>query len=395
MHLPTDTPRSRAWPRATVAMLLVLSLLLAACGDDGDDTAEQTTTTEDAAALAPVYEETGPFVAGTTTLDLDGRTIEVWYPADPGAEAGVDPAIFAIRDLLPEELQSLVPDELNPEYETDAYPDIEASDDGPFPLVVFAHGVAGYPTEYQFLLAHLASWGFVVAAPDFAERGLLAAFTGGTERADETAVMGATIDLLEAESGRSGALLEGGVDTTAVGAMGHSAGVAPAIGAVDADDRTATFIALAGSGSRPGDDPGALPDEPGMVMTGGLDEVAPVVRVRELYDRMYRPKRLVVIDEAGHVAFTDLCEMGKDQGGLVEIARQVGIPVPDDIARLFLDGCSEGFLPPTDAWPAIRHFATAHLRYELGVDDEPVGLGLGVVEAFLPVDVSYQIATTE
>jgi dienelactone hydrolase len=389
----TNIGDHRRRARGAAALLLAFSLLFAACGDDDNgDVADDATTTTDALAAEPVYIETGPYVPGTTSLDLDGRTIEVWYPADPGAEDGVDPQIFTIRDLLPEDLQAIVPDEVNPEYETDGYPDIEASGDGPFPLVLFAHGFAAYPTEYQFLLTHLASWGFVVAGPDFDERGLLAAFAGSTERADETAVMVDTIDLLTEESDRPGSLLEGLVDTSEVGTIGQSAGVGPAIGAAAADERVKTFIATSGGGSREGEEPAPLPDEPGMVITGGLDEVAPVTRVRELYDRMSRPKRLVVIDEAGHNSFTDLCEMGKEQGGLVEIAGQVGIPVPEQLAQLFNDGCAEGSLPPTDAWPAIRHFATAQLRYELGVDAEPIGLGLDVVEAFLPMAVSYQFA---
>ena len=37
---------------------------------------------------------------------------------------------------------------------------------GRFPLVVFSHGYGGLRTQSSFLTAHLASWGFVVAAPD-------------------------------------------------------------------------------------------------------------------------------------------------------------------------------------------------------------------------------------
>jgi dienelactone hydrolase len=375
-----------------VPFAVTAALLAAACGDNDNNDTAGTTTTADAAATEPVYAETGPYVAGTTALDLDGRVIEVWYPAEQGAEAGVEPTVFEIRDLLPDNLKAIVPDELNPRYTTDGYPDIEASGDGPFPLVLFAHGFAAYPTEYQFLLTHLASWGFVVAAPDFEERGLVSAFLGNTERADETAVMGDTIDLLEEENERAGSVLEGVVDTTTVGTAGHSAGVGPAIGVADADERVKTFIAMSGTGgARQGEEPPPLPEKPGMVVTGGKDQVAVIARVRELYDRMRPPKRLVVVDEAGHAAFTDLCEMGKEQGGLVEIAREVGIPVPDQLARLFLDGCSEEFLPATEAWDATRHFVTAQFRYALGVDAEPVGLAPGVADAFEPVAITYLV----
>jgi predicted dienelactone hydrolase len=37
-----------------------------------------------------------------------------------------------------------------------------------YPLVLMAHGFCGSRLNYEYLTAHLASWGFVVAAPDFA-----------------------------------------------------------------------------------------------------------------------------------------------------------------------------------------------------------------------------------
>ena len=39
--------------------------------------------------------------------------------------------------------------------------------DGPYPLVVFAHGLGGSPAAYQGLLAEWAAAGYVVAAPAF------------------------------------------------------------------------------------------------------------------------------------------------------------------------------------------------------------------------------------
>ena len=44
---------------------------------------------------------------------------------------------------------------------------------GTFPIFVYSHGFGGYPSEYQHLLTHVASWGFVVVSPVHDERGLL------------------------------------------------------------------------------------------------------------------------------------------------------------------------------------------------------------------------------
>jgi predicted dienelactone hydrolase len=400
--------------RLLLTVVAALALVAGACSDDDSSTSSGGTSADGATAATTAavdddaYAETGPYVVGTTSLDLDGRIVEVWYPADPGAEAGATRAVFEIRDLLPEALQSIVPDELNPTYETAAYVDIAASDEGPFPLVIFAHGFGAYPTEYQFLLTHLASWGFVVAGPDFNERGLVSAFAGaGTtttslaeaaaeaalqERVtDEAAIMTGTRELLAEENAEPGGLLEGRVDATNVGVGGHSAGVTSALAAADTDPNVKTFIAM--SGGRALTEGSALPppDVPGMVMTGGRDEVAELERVRGLFDSLNPPKRLVIIDEAGHNTFNDLCAIGADQGGVVAIAKEVGIPVPENLERLFNDGCVGDFLPIADAWPAINHFATAQYRAELGVDPEPVGLGPGVSTAFGPATITYTV----
>jgi dienelactone hydrolase len=400
MRRRTETPTPLR--RATIALVLAFAVVVAACGSSDDSSsggsASVAPTTVDAAA-ATAYVEKGPFAAGATTLDLDGRKVEVWYPADE-VPSGAQQVIFEIRDLLPDNLKSVVPDDLNPKYPTDAYRDIPASNKGPFPLVLFAHGFAAYPTEYQYLLAHLASWGMVVAAPDFNERGLLAALTGTTTTTDETAVMLATRDLMETQDVMESGLLSGKVNTDDVATAGHSAGVSSAVGAAAADPSIKTFVAMSG-GRAPGSTTGTttssgstipdlpIPSQPGMVVTGGKDQVAAADRVRDFFDALNPPKRLVVVDDAGHNAFDDLCLIGKDKGGLLAIAAQVGINPPEQLASLFNDGCTADYLPADQAWPAVRHFVTAQLRYALGLDPEPVGLGEGTEAVFLPTAVTY------
>lgn len=78
----------------------------------------------------------GPFAVGVTTLTLvdavRGRTLvtEVWYPADT---AGRDTPVRR----------------------------------GRYTLILLAHGNCGFRTNYEYLTIPLASFGFVVAAPDF------------------------------------------------------------------------------------------------------------------------------------------------------------------------------------------------------------------------------------
>ncbi len=408
MTTSSPEPRSSLLARYPILLWIVCaSLLGAACGSDSSTTEatqpeEAATTTARApqttAAPTPaapdfvLYDEPGPYAAGKTQVDLDGRDVLVWYPADPDSVTGAQLDVFEMRDLLPEALQGLVSDELNPEYETDAYLDVAASADGPFPLVVFAHGFAGYPTEYQFLLSHLATWGFVVAGPDFSERGLLAAFTGGGERADETAVMLSTRDLMVGLSEAGDGVLSGAIDAEMVGTIGHSAGVAAAIASVRIDEGFVGFIAMSGGGEL-GTGFGLPTDKPGMVLTGGEDQVAELERVRGLYDSMTGPRDLVVIDEAGHNSFTDLCLIGADQGGILSIAEKSGIAPTESLSRLFLDGCSEGYPPAEDTWPVTRHFATAFMLETLGsAGADPTALQPGVEDNFSSMAVTFEAA---
>ncbi len=387
-----------------LAVALVLSLAAAACGSDdpdagtpqsGDATTTSTTTGDGGSADArdvsadAAYAEAGPYVAGTTTLTApDGRSVEVWYPADPGAEDGAERDVFEITDLLPENLRSIVPAELNPSYPTEAFRDIEPAADGPFPIVLFSHGFAAYPTMYQYLTTHLASWGIVVVAPDHRERGLLAALTGARAEVDDVEILLTARDTALAANDDETSLLAGTMDPSMQATAGHSAGTFAAVQAATQDPDIDTFIAMSGGGRI--DDSAALPDVPGMVITGRNDQVAEFAGVESLFAAMATPKRFVVFDEGGHNSVDDICLIGADKGGLLEIAAKVGIEVPEDLGRLFLDGCDESYPPATDIWPATRHMVTAHLRDVWGIDEEPVGLGPDVVDAFAPVAITYE-----
>jgi len=78
----------------------------------------------------------GPFTVGVTTLTFTdparGRTLvtEVWYLAQAAG-----------RDAPARR--------------------------GRYPRVLVAHGYCGFRTNYEYLSVPLASWGFLVAAPDF------------------------------------------------------------------------------------------------------------------------------------------------------------------------------------------------------------------------------------
>jgi len=428
--MTTATGSRHPRPLIVITVVAALALLAAACGSSGTKNAGNATTATTVndngpRGSEPAYENAGPYVAGVTTLDLNGRKVEVWYPADKGAETGKAKDVFRISTLLPDNLKSLVPDAIDPRYETDAYRDITASTAGPFPVVLFSHGYAAYPTMYAYLLTHLASWGFVVVAPDHNERGLLAAVTNCVKPADDAAVLLAARDLAVTKSNDPSSVLHGTIDPSKVATMGHSAGAAAAVKTAQ-DPSVATFIALDGGGvggtSSPRTTPTTtaagciatattttttggdgtsttstipadqIPDKPGMLITGGNDQVIPLARLQPFYDQMASPKRIVVIGGAGHVSVTDICLIGADQGGLLAIAAKVGIAVPATVGRLFDDGCATtgGYPAVKQVWEVPRHFVVAQLRYVFGIDPQPVGLGPGIATAFPPLSLTYQ-----
>jgi len=90
----------------------------------------------------------------------------------------------------------------------------------------------------------------------------------------------------------------------------------------------------------------------------------------------------VTLRNAGHNVFSDLCEFGKREGGLVRLVHQVRLAIPDSLLALADDGCKPNNLDPLEAFPAIDHLSVAFLRSTLGVDPTPVGLDPQVAKAF-------------
>ena len=376
------TPRR---PRPAVVLLVAGAALLAAgCGSSGSSkTTSSTTTTPSAApvttpASSAPYAKPGPYTVGYTTLHLaGGRRVVVWYPAKPGKTAGHAQETIDIAGMLKPALQARIPASDRPLYKANAFARLApATATGGFPLVIFSHGFAGYPEQSVTLTTHLASWGFVVAAPDHEERsldGLLGIGAKGVPKMSDLAVLKATLDLVLNQSNAAG-LLHGLVDPTRVVAAGHSAGASSAYAFASADPRVKAWISYAVEfGGMAGPAPSA-PAKPGMVMLGTTDGLIPPARSLQVYDGMRSPKYLVKIARAGHLVFSDICLIGRSSGGIVGIARALKLPVPPSLLKLGSDGCTSDHPPVEQSFPAIDQLSVAFFRYALGVDKTPVGL---------------------
>ena len=111
-----------------------------------------------------------------------------------------------------------------------AAPDRSAA---PYPLIVFAHGLGATPQDYETLLSHWASEGYVVAAPLFplTHTGTPGGLDEG-DIANQPGDMSFVITSALAATRRRTGTLAGMIDPHAVGAAGHSNGAITTLGLV-------------------------------------------------------------------------------------------------------------------------------------------------------------------
>jgi dienelactone hydrolase len=329
------------------------------------------------------FTEPGPFAVGVTTLSLPGdhAPVEVWYPASPASVAGKAKAKYDVQDLLPPALKKLFPPGFQGGvYGTDAYRGVPVAA-GRYPLVVFAHGYSGFRNQSSFLTTHLASWGFVVAAPELLDNDLTAVLSGAKaiSPAADIDEVSATISLLRRQNVATASEFAGRVDLSKVAAIGHSLGGAVSEATAAADPAVTTFIGMAGatvgSFGQASAGPGSMvPDKPGLLMVGTADQVVEPSGIAKAYAAMKAPKRLITMAGYGHLVFADVCQIGASQGGLVGLAAGAHLTLPAQLKKLATDGCLAPDRPVTSGWPAIRQVVTAQLRHVFGFDNSTAGL---------------------
>ena len=389
--------------RPAVVVAVAVALTLAACSSGhGSSGSSSTSTGASSAPHAPVvaaYARRGPYPTGVTRLALaDGRAVVVWYPAV--ASAAAQPSeTFDLASLLSPELQAKIPAGLRPQYEIATHPGAPPVTGRSFPVVLFSHGYAGFPEQSANLTTHLASWGFIVVAPDHVERsldGLLGNAARGVKPLSDTQVLSSSLDLIA----NAQHLFRPPVpvpDLTRVAVIGHSSGALAAYQLAGVDHRIRAFVSYAVDlhDTAPGSPTSAAPPPPsvpGMVMTGTADGVIPAATSEAVYAGMRGPKHLVTIGRSGHLVFSDLCLIGAKDGGLAALARKVGINVPADLLKLADDGCGPRYLDPRLAFPLIDDLTVAFLRASFGIDHDAANLAPSVLAAFPAVTATITSA---
>lgn len=375
--------------RRTLVLAVGLVALLGAASCGG--------SSSKAATAEPVdFSKPGPYAVGMTTFDLGDRIAYAFYPADPTRLAeGTKVSSYSSGDAFPAALRSLVPKELVQEIPINATRNAPVATDGPFPIVLHSHGFGGYPEFASRHFIQLASWGFVVAAPDHIERDLAANSLGKVVSGEQDVTdLRTTLQRLTKEN-ESG-VFRGALDLRKVAAEGHSAG-GGAAGKLAYDPAITTFIGeapvppLRGGASSGGATAASLaalyastppPDKPSMIITGDLDGIVPLSGVTQEFEWLAAPKRLAVLAKAGHNAFTDICAPIRSQGGLLQFSGK--LPAPDSLLKLGEDGCTNANLDTVVGYGITDQLTIAQLRYVFGIDATDVSLSRSWLDTLFP-----------
>ena len=313
--------------------------------------------------LLPIPEDPrarGPWAVGVKTVNLraarGGNLVtEIWYPAKANSEIGASKEVYDLRYALPPADARKVPDNSPLVQECDCYRDLPIDNTrGEFPVIIYIHGTAAFRTASLNHASHWASRGFVVINadnPNIQLKDLKANFLAATQARqaqDTVKIMEALHDLPS-----SMAFLDGNIDLTRIGMSGHSAGGNAAAQFGDAPG-VRTIISMAAGGVSDGE---YLKSS--MVIAANADGVVNYGSSRNGYRDTAGPKRFGGIDNTGHLAFTQLCFIGRDFGGVIPLVKSYGIDVPSFFLSLGTDGCGESFTSSEDGWHAIDYLSTA------------------------------------
>jgi hypothetical protein len=307
--------------------------------------------------------ERGPWAVGVVTAALDGITTEIWYPAAWGSEAGASPETYDIRYALPESEQGKISDAKNPLQVCDCYRDLPLDEaHGPYPVVVFIHGTASWRMQSLTQMTHWASRGFIVVSSDHPGLWLadsLALACGQSPGSQD--LSGDTDKALAALANPSGALgfLAGHVDTDRVAIGGHSAG---GNAAANQTNKPGVRVSMPMASGSPVQSTAAL--ESSLLLGGLADGVVSYANTQAGYAGSPAPKRLVGIENAGHLAFSDICEIQNDDGqDILEVAIEAGVCGAQFAGFLF--DCNPNFVDAAISTAIVNYSTTAVLEQVL------------------------------
>ncbi|MEV7246508.1 alpha/beta hydrolase family protein [Streptomyces sp. NPDC003236] len=267
----------RVIPRSLAALMLVVAAALTAA-----PAASASPVTDTSPAVDP--SATGSFAIGYTdlTVSASGRSYSarVWYPSSTaGANTPVAP--------------------------------------GTHPGLAFGHGFFQGINQYESLLKHYASWGFITVTPK-SQGGL---FPSHSAFADD---LNAALTWLTVQNTTSGSRFAGAVRTDRLGVLGHSMGGGAALLAASRNQAVKSVSTMAAAETNPSAVAAAgTLTAPAQFLGGSADSVAGVAdNQQKMYDAKPAPTQLRVITGGFHCGFEDSSGFGCDSGTITRAAQQ-------------------------------------------------------------------------
>lgn len=308
--------------------------------------------------------DTGAYAVGRTTFDVvdparAGRTfkVDVWYPSQPKDVVGKPKSII---DLL----VATTPSPL-------AYDNPRVAP-GRFPLVVFSHGSGGIRYQSWFEMEHLASHGFIVAAPDHAGNTAVDAIFGSSTPFAVTArnrpldVSLVITRMLERGQTEADAF-DHHLLRRKIAVMGHSFGgftaVAAAAGWADVapDPRVKVIIPIAAATNSFTDAQLSSITVPSLWLHGTSDITVPIAQTARAWSlQTASPRYRVDIRRAGHSSFTNACDIR-------DVLANSGAPasILDFLKQQAAEACGPNLIPIADAQAITKATTLAFLEVQL------------------------------
>ncbi|MGW3819178.1 alpha/beta hydrolase family protein [Streptomyces sp. NPDC005046] len=188
---------------------------------------------------------------------------------------------------------------------------------GAHPGLAFGHGFFQGITQYESLLKHYASWGFITVTPK-SQGGL---FPSHSAFADD---LNAGLTWLTTQNTTSGSRFAGAVNTARLGLSGHSMGGGAALLAAGRNPAVKSVSTLAAAETNPSavTASGTL-TIPAQYVGGSADTIAGVAdNQQKMYNAKAAPTQLRVITGGFHCGFEDSSGFGCDSGTITRAAQQ-------------------------------------------------------------------------
>ncbi|GAA1647327.1 alpha/beta hydrolase family protein [Catellatospora bangladeshensis] len=205
---------------------------------------------------------------------------------------------------------------------------------GRFPAIAFGHGFLQGVSKYYGTMSHLASWGFIVAAPT-SQGGLAPSHSGF---ADD---LNAQLTWLVAQDTTAGSRFNAHVTTGKLGLSGHSMGGGASVLAASRNPAVTTVANLAAAETNPSAATAAASVRvPMMLVAGEKDGTAPIAsHQRPIYNGKPAPKQLRTIRGGFHCGFIESSSLFCDSGTITRAAQlTVTRRVLTDWFRYYLAG---------------------------------------------------------